>query len=84
LTPILKRGARFLPTTLKIRAGRSVRRSKDAGDYVCNYSMYVLLDAITRDCRQVRLGFIHIPHNWDLDKAVKLVARILRICVRRN
>jgi pyrrolidone-carboxylate peptidase len=71
-----------LPTTLKIRAGRSVRSSNDAGDYVCNYSMYVLLDAISRAGGKVRFGFIHIPHNWDLDEAVELVRRVLRQCRR--
>jgi pyroglutamyl-peptidase len=81
LRPIFKDGPQSLPTTLKIRAGRALRLSTDAGDYVCNYSMYVLLDAIARQGRKVGLGFIHIPHDWDLDKAVKLVGRILRQCV---
>jgi pyroglutamyl-peptidase len=76
--PIFKARPKSLPTTLKIRAGRSVRSSNDAGDYVCNYSMYVLLDAIARERRKVRFGFIHIPHDWDLDEAVELVRRVLR------
>ena len=82
LRPIFKDRPKSLPMTLKIRAGRSLRRSNDAGDYVCNYSMYVLLDAIAREPRKVRFGFIHIPHNWELDKAVQLVQRVLRQCGR--
>jgi pyrrolidone-carboxylate peptidase len=82
LRPILRDRQMSLPTTLKIRAGRSVRSSNDAGDYVCNYSMYVLLDAISRAGGKVRFGFIHIPHNWDLDEAVELVRRVLRQCRR--
>ena len=80
--PIFKARPKSLPTTLKIRAGRSVRSSNDAGDYVCNYSMYVLLDATLRERRKVRFGFIHIPHNWDLEKAVGLIRRVLRQCRR--
>jgi pyrrolidone-carboxylate peptidase len=80
LKPIFRDRPKCLPTTLKIRTGRSVKKSHDAGDYVCNYSMYVLLDAIAREGRKVRVGFIHIPHDWDLDKAVKLVGRVLRQC----
>jgi pyroglutamyl-peptidase len=80
LRPIFKERPKSLPITLKIRAGRSVRRSTDAGDYVCNYSMYVLLDTIARQGHKVRFGFIHIPHDWDLDEAVKLVGRVLRQC----
>jgi pyrrolidone-carboxylate peptidase len=71
-----------LPTTLKIRAGRSVRRSIDAGAYVCNYSMYLFLDAIRREGGKARFGFIHIPHDWELDEAARLVRRVLRQCRR--
>jgi pyrrolidone-carboxylate peptidase len=71
-----------LPTTLKFHAGRSVRRSNDAGDYVCNYSMFLFLDAIGRAGGKARFGFIHIPHDWDPDEAVELVRRVLRQCRR--
>ncbi len=84
LRPIFRDRPQSLPTTLKIRAGRSVQSSNDAGDYVCNYSMYVLLDAIARERREVRFGFIHIPHNWGLDDAVDLVRRVLRQCDRSS
>jgi len=82
LRPIFRDRPKSLPTTLKIRAGRSVRKSNDAGDYVCNYSIYVLLDAIARQRRNTRFGFIHIPHDWDLSKAMRLVRRVLRQCGR--
>ena len=82
LRPIFRDRPVSLPTTLKIRAGRSVRISNDAGAYVCNYSMYLLLDAIGREGDKVSFGFIHIPHNWDLDEAVELVRRVLRQCCR--
>lgn len=75
---ISRDGPRSLPTTLPIRAGRWIRRSTDAGDYVCNYSMYLLLDAIERERRKVRFGFIHIPYDYQLDKAVQVVRRVLR------
>ena len=80
--PIFKARPKSLPTTLKIRAGRSVRRSNDAGAYVCNYSMFLFLDAIGRAGGKVGFGFIHIPHDWDLDEAVELIRKILRQCRR--
>jgi len=82
LRPIFKDRAISLPMTWQVRIGRSVGSSTDAGDYVCNYSMYVLLDAIAREGRAVRFGFIHIPHDWDLDKAGQVVRRVLRQCCR--
>ena len=78
--PICKNRPGVLPTTLKIRPGRLLRMSNDAGDYVCNYSMYVMLDAIARKRSRTRFGFIHIPHDWNLNQAVQLVRRVLRQC----
>ncbi len=75
-------GPAWLPTTLNIRAGRWVGRSRNAGDYVCNYSMYVLLEEIARKRRAVRLGFIHIPYNYDFEKAFRLLQRVLQQCGR--
>ena len=82
LRPIFKNRPRVLPTTLKMRTGRMLRISNNAGDYVCNYSMYVMLDAIVRNRSHTRFGFIHIPHDWDLNNAVQLVRRVLRQCRR--
>ena len=78
LKPIFRNRPNAWPTTLKIRAGRSLRKSNDAGDYVCNYSMYVLLDGIAREGVKTRFGFIHIPHDWNMDKAVRVVRGVLR------
>ena len=75
--PIFRHRRQFLPTTLTINAGRSVGKSKNAGDYVCNYSMYVLLDEIARRARPTRFGFVHIPHDYDQQKALRIVRRIL-------
>lgn len=76
--PIFKNKLKSLPTTLAIRPGRWAGISKDAGDYVCNYSMFVLLDEIGRRQMKTRLGFIHIPHDYDHLKARRYVLRILR------
>jgi pyroglutamyl-peptidase len=81
-TAISPRGPETLKTTLKLAAGRKAGRSSDAGDYVCNFSMYVMLDHIRREGADIRYGFIHIPHDYDLEKAGKLIDRILRRCRR--
>ena len=65
-----------LPTTFKIKAGRWARISRNAGDYVCNYSIYVLLREIKRRKLAARLAFVHIPHDYDAEKsAVNLSER---------
>jgi pyrrolidone-carboxylate peptidase len=78
--PIFKDRPNILPTSLKIAMGRSLGRSKDAGDYVCNYSMYVLLDEIARQRLGIKFGFIHIPHGWEMKKASAVVRKVLRQC----
>ena len=80
--PIFSGRPKSLPTTLTIRAGRWVGRSINAGDYVCNYSMYVLLDEIARRHMTTLFGFVHIPHDHDPQKARRIVQGVLRQCRR--
>lgn len=77
---IILNGPKTRPTTLEIKTGRWIGRSKNAGDYVCNYSMFVLLDEIARKDLKIPFGFIHIPRDCDRQKASRLVQRVLRQC----
>jgi pyrrolidone-carboxylate peptidase len=74
---IRRRGPRWLPTTLEIPYGR-IKRSKNAGDYVCNFSMYVMLEQIRRAGAKIKFGFVHIPHDADPRQATQVIARALR------
>jgi pyroglutamyl-peptidase len=69
-----------LATTFSVKAGRWARISRNAGDYVCNYSIYVLLREIKRRKLAARLAFVHIPHDYDATKAGRFVREILRQC----
>jgi pyrrolidone-carboxylate peptidase len=75
---IRQAGAEFLSTTLDIKLGRQVGRSNNAGDYVCNYSMYVMLDYISRTAAEVKFTFLHIPHDSDPRKGTALVTRAIK------
>lgn len=81
---IRKQGPHWLPTTLDIKPGRGLKRSFNAGDYVCNFSMYVMLDHIRRAGAKTRFGFMHIPYDLALHKASRVVAGTLRKLRRRN
>jgi pyroglutamyl-peptidase len=67
-------------TTLEIKTGRQAGKSTNAGDYVCNYSMYVMLDHIAREHLKILFAFVHIPHDYDRRKASRFVQRVLRQC----
>ena len=75
--PIRQSGAEFLSTNLDIDLGSDVGHSDSAGDYVCNYSMYVILEYISRSELDIRFGFVHIPHDIDYGRGVALVMQAI-------
>ena len=69
--------SRRLSTNLKLNLGRQARSSKDAGEYVCNYSMYVILDFLKRRRLPIRYGFIHVPRGYDPRKATRILKKAM-------
>lgn len=81
--PISLSGPQRLKTTLPLKIGNQAGKSTSAGDYVCNFSMYVMLDHIRRYDLGVSYGFVHIPHDYDETMATGLVRKMLLRCRRR-
>lgn len=75
--PIIRGGARRLLTNLKLRGGRQARSSDNAGNYVCNYSMYIILDFLKRRRLPTRFGFVHIPHRYESRKALRNLVKVI-------
>ncbi len=75
--PILAGGPPRLRTHLRLALGRQGKSSNQAGEYVCNYSMYVILDFIKRRGLPIRFGFIHIPHRYDYNRTIRLVEKAI-------
>lgn len=75
--PIVSGGSRTLMTNLRLPIGRRAMSSKNAGDYVCNYSIYVILDFLKHRHRPIRFGFVHIPYRYDPRKAVRSLMRAI-------
>lgn len=75
--PIITREPLRLRTDLKMALGPQGKASNKAGDYVCNYSMYVILDFIKRRRLPIRFGFIHIPQKYDDKKAMRLLEKAI-------
>ncbi|HEY7557777.1 MAG TPA: hypothetical protein VIH18_23495 [Candidatus Binatia bacterium] len=75
--PIVRAGSPKFFTNLKLNLARHARVSKDAGDYVCNYSMYVIIDFIKRRSLPVRYGFIHVPCRYDPKIALRVLRRAI-------
>jgi len=77
-------GPARIKTTLALKVGREAGKSRNAGDYVCNFSMYVMLDHIRRHDLRILYGFIHIPYDYEQKKASGWVTKILGRCQRIN
>ncbi len=78
---IVRGGPATLASTLRLEKsalGRQAKISRDAGDYVCNFSMYVILDYLRRHSASARFGFIHVPHDYHAARAAKFVGRVLK------
>ena len=75
--PIVRGGPPKLFTNLNLNLARQARVSNDAGDYVCNYSMYVMLDYIKRRKLPVLYGFVHVPRRYDPKKVLRLLRQAL-------
>ena len=56
---------------LKLKKDDLSRITYNAGDYVCNYSMYI----ITEFCKVkgLKFAFIHIPKRYDLKQSIKFI-----------
>jgi len=78
---IVRGGPKSMPATLRLEKaalGKHVKISYDAGDYVCNFSMYVILDYLRRRRRENgRFGFIHVPHDYDPARAQAFLAGLV-------
>jgi pyroglutamyl-peptidase len=78
--PIVRGRPQRLATTLRLNelGLKQTKISVDAGDYVCNFSMYVIQDYLRRHRPDARFGFVHVPHDYDPKRAVKFVTKILK------
>ena len=78
--PITAGGEAWLPATMPLSVTRPSAKSINAGDYVCNFSMYVMLEEVERQDLDSLFGFVHIPFDHDLKAARRYVERIVGNC----
>ena len=74
----LGRAAETLSTTLRLNLGDAARDSRSAGDYVCNFSMYVILDSLKARGRRIPFAFVHVPYTYDERRVVRLLTRAIK------
>jgi pyrrolidone-carboxylate peptidase len=73
--PIVPQGRFRLRTDVGLDCGREGRLSNNPGDYVCNYSMYVIMDYLRRRRISTRFGFVHVPDRYNVQKAAGILLK---------
>jgi pyrrolidone-carboxylate peptidase len=64
--------------TLSLPQTSETTVAHDAGDYVCNYSMWVGIEWCMRN--NARYGFLHVPKDYSPKKLARYVSRAITSC----
>ena len=64
--------------TLSLPQTSEITVAYDAGDYVCNYSMWVGIEWCMRN--NARYGFLHVPKDYSPKKLARYVSRAITSC----
>ena len=72
---ICDHGPKIRYVSLKMPANQHATIAYDAGDYVCNYSMYLM----SGFCQpvQMKYAFLHLPLNVKINHVVELIAQTI-------
>ena len=70
-------GPKLYSTNLKLKKVPGTTVSYDAGEYLCNFTMYTILDFIKKENLKTKFAFLHIPKNYNLQKALKIIQRLV-------
>lgn len=70
---IAKNGPKFRSVNWRFKKDRNSRLSYNAGKFVCNFSMYVLLGWLRKN--QTKFAFLHVPKDFKVDLAVRFLSK---------
>ena len=74
--PISKHSARYQYVPLKVASVPGTTIAYDAGDFVCNYSMYLMCEYCLNTDNM--FAFLHLPLSVNVSRAASLVENIMQ------
>ena len=74
--PISRHGEKYRYVPLKIKSKAAMTITYDAGDSVCNYSMYLMCEYCQNTGR--KFAFLHLPLNVNVAGAATLIEEIIQ------
>lgn len=63
--------------SLKLKKDKNSTIAYDAGRYVCNFSIFTIMDYIKENKKNIRFAFLHIPRKIDPSEAAESVEKII-------
>ena len=57
---------------------KGTRSDYYSADYLCNFSRYIIMDFIKRNKLKTKFTFIHIPKDYNPQKAVNIIQEIIQ------
>jgi pyrrolidone-carboxylate peptidase len=71
------RGPKQYLLNLKLKKIPGAKISYNAGWGLCNFTMYTIMDYIKKQKLKTKFGFIHIPKDYGVERALKTVKKLL-------
>jgi len=75
--PINQNSSKELFTNLKIDKTKETTIAYNAGTYVCNFTMFNIMEYIIKNNKDTKFTFLHIPKNYDIRKAINAINKII-------
>lgn len=74
---ISQKGKSQYLVNLKLKKIPGTRISYDAGKYLCNFSIYVIMNLIKKRGLKTKFAFLHIPRDYGIRRATRVVKKLL-------
>ena len=72
---ISKYGAKYQYVPLKLASAPATTITYDAGDYVCNYSMYLMCEYCQKTAS--KFAFLHVPLSVNVGQAASFITKVI-------
>ena len=73
---INKNSKSVLFTNLKIKKINGITITYNAGTYVCNFVMFIIMDHIRKNNKDTKFAFLHIPKDYSIRKGINTINKI--------
>ena len=63
---------------------KGTRRDYHSGDYVCNWTRYLIMNYINKHKLNIKFTFLHAPKDFPIKKGVEIITKILNQISKRE